>query len=113
MRKLVAFCAAALVCGAMMTGCEYDDGDLWNKVGELDSRVDGLEKTVGKTNSDLEALRLLVEAMQGSVTITAVESGEDGYTIRFSDGTSATISDGRDGANAPALSVKMDTDGVW
>ena len=58
MRKLVAFCAAALVCGAMMTGCEYDDGDLWNKVGELDSRVDGLEKTVGKTNSDLEALRL-------------------------------------------------------
>ena len=113
MRKLVAFCAATLVCGAMMTGCEYDDGDLWNKVGELDSRVDGLEKTVGKTNSDLEALRLLVEAMQGSVTITAVESGEDGYTIRFSDGTSATISDGRDGANAPALSVKMDTDGVW
>lgn len=112
MKKLVAFCAIALLCGAM-TGCDYDDSDLWNKIEEIDGRVDGLEKRVATTNSDLEALRLLVEALQENVTISAVETTGDGYTIRFSDGTSATISNGRNGVDAPAVSVKQDTDGVW
>lgn len=112
MKKLVAFCAIALLCGAM-TGCDYDDSDLWNKIGEIDGRVDGLEKRVATTNSDLEALRLLVGALQESVTISAVETTGDGYTIRFSNGTTATISNGRDGVDAPVVSVKQDTDGVW
>lgn len=112
MKKLVAFCAIALLCGAM-TGCDYDDSDLWNKIEEIDGRVDGLEKRVATTNSDLEALRLLVEALQENVTISAVETTGDGYTIRFSNGTTATISNGRDGVDAPVVSVKQDTDGVW
>lgn len=104
--------AVALLCG-IMAGCEYDDGDLWNKVNELDTRVDELESAVAATNSDLETLRRIVTAVQQQVTIDSVVTTDDGYTIRFSDGTSATISNGRNGVNAPVVSVRQDTDGVW
>ena len=48
--------------------------------------------------------------------MTAVNANENGYTITFSDGETATISNGKngiDGTNAPVVSVKQETDGNY
>lgn len=112
MKKLFIFFAIALM-GAVTWSCSYDDDDLWNAVNDLNGRVEAMEQAVKKANSDIEALRKLVEAVQSNVTITSVNKTENGYTIHFSDGTTATISNGQNGTNAPALSVIKDEDGLY
>lgn len=109
MKKLFPFFAIVLL-GVVTWSCSYDDDDLWNAVGDLNGRVEAMEQAVEKANSDIETLRKLVESLQDNVTISSVDKTEDGYTINFSDGTTATISNGKNGTNAPALSVVKDTD---
>lgn len=96
--------------------CDYDDSAIWDKVEDLDGRLGKMEEAVKKTNSDLEALSKIVDAFKNSVTINEVIATDNGYTIKFSDGTDAAISNGangRDGADAPAISVVKGDDGVW
>ena len=112
MKKLFTLLAIALI-GVATWSCSYDDKELWSAVNSLDGRVEAMEKAAKQANSDLESLRKVVEALQKSVTISSVDKGADGYTIHFFDGTTATISNGKDGANAPALSVVKDEDGLY
>lgn len=112
MKKLFTFLAIALL-GVATWSCSYDDGDLWSAVDDLNGRVEAMEEAVKKANSDIETLRKLVEAVQDNVTISSVDKTENGYTINFSDGTTATISNGKNGTNAPALSVIKDEDGLY
>ena len=105
--------AAALTA---MVGCSYDDEALWNEVEQIKDRVTTLEEAVIKTNEDIVALQTIVEALQNNVYVVAVNTTADGYVIEFSDGTTATINNGKDGANgqngtnAPVISVKQDED---
>lgn len=112
MKKLFTILSIVLLCGAMWS-CEYDDSDIWNKIDDLDVSITTLQDAVKKTNSDLSTLRQLVENMKNSITISKVVPTENGYTIKFSDGTEATISNGKNGTNAPAISVMQDDEGVW
>ena len=84
-------------------------------------------------NSNIEALRALIEAMEGGNYITKVEPIEEngvvvGYTISFAEGDPITIyhgkdgkdgEDGKDGANgtgggaAPQIGIRQDTDGAY
>lgn len=121
-----------VVFGTALWSCSYDDGEVWNAIDDLDDRVEAMETAARKANTDIAALRQLVEAMQNDVTISSVTKNADGgYTIRFSDGTEATITngrngadgtngtdgkdgqDGKDGANAPAISVIAGEDGIY
>ena len=108
--------AAALTA---MVGCSYDDEALWNEVEQIKDRVTTLEEAVIKTNEDIVALQTIVEALQNNVYVVAVNTTADGYVIEFSDGTTATINNGKDGANgqngtnAPVISVKQDEDGNY
>lgn len=106
------FLSVALL-SVSLSGCEYDDGDLWNAVGDVENRVTTLEEQVKQANSDIKTLNLLVEALQKQVTVTSVTENSDGYVIAFSDGKTATIANGQNGTNAPVVSVKQDTDGVY
>jgi len=112
MKRLVALWAVALL-GIAMTGCEYDDSELRDKVDGLDARVTAMEQAAKSANTDIGTLKTLVEALQKQVTVTSVAKTADGYTIAFSDGQTATISNGRDGIDAPVVSVKKDADGVY
>lgn len=47
----------------MVWSCEYDDNDLWNKVEEIDQRVESLEKTVAKMNEDISSIQTIVDAL--------------------------------------------------
>lgn len=129
MRRLLAWCGALMLL-VPTVGCsdDYDDSKLWQNIDDLKARLEALEKQVGQMNGEIGALRKLVDE---SVTVVRVEQHADGYTIYFSDNTTATIrngengadgrpgsdgkpgADGRPGADAPVIGVKQDTDGVW
>ena len=114
MKKIICFLMAFV--GITLTSCEYDDSNLWNEIEDVKNRVTALEETVKKTNNDISALQTIVEALQKMVYVTSVQTTADGYVINFSDGTTATITNGKDGANgtnAPIISVKLDDDGNY
>lgn len=99
-----------------MVGCTYDDAAIWNEIESVKDRVDMLEESVIKTNEDIAALQTIVNALQKNVYVVSVTPTAEGYTIVFSDGTTAEIKNGKDGANganAPVISVKQDADGNY
>lgn len=109
MKKLFAFLMVALV-GASLMSCQRR---LKEQLEELEERVSALEDIAKKTNDDIVAIQTIVNALQNNVYVTDVITTQDGYIISFSDGTSAVISDGADGANAPIISIKQDVDGYY
>lgn len=112
MRKLLSIWIVALA-GLTLASCEYDDSNLWNEMEEVKNRVTLLEEAVEKANGDISALQTIVSALQNNVYVTSVETTDNGYTLKFSDGKTATISNGKDGVNAPAVSVRKDDDGNY
>ena len=112
MKKLFTLLAIALL-GVSAWSCSYDDDDLWKAVDDLDSRMEAMEQAMKSANTDIDALRKLVDALQKNVTVTSVVKNNDGYTITFSNGETATITDGKNGIDAPAVSVKKDDDGLY
>ena len=109
MKKFFIILMVAFV-GISLTGCKYDDEPLWSELEQIKDRVKTLEEAVKSANGNIAALQTLVDALQKNVYVTAVNSTDNGYTIVFSDGKSATITNG---LNAPAISVKEDTDGNY
>lgn len=97
--------------------------DLENKINDLDKRVSVLEEKVKEINEKtVPGLQATVAAVQAGVTVTSVVKDPSGYTITFSNGTTAVITngqDGKDGENGkdgvkgdkgenPVISAKMD-----
>lgn len=76
--------------------------DLEKRVDSLEKRVDELE---AKVNENADGISKLAAAAAKAVTITSVETLADGYTVHFSDGTTATIKNGVDG-HSPVVGVK-------
>ena len=91
-------------------GCQEDYDE---RLEDLEDRVSKLEEVCKETNANLTALQTIVTALQKQITITQVEQLSDGYTIHFSDGTSATIKDGKDTDSVPVFGVKKDVDGIY
>lgn len=73
-----------------LTACEYDDSDLWGKIGDL-------EQQVADNSADIATLSALIDAMNNGKTITNVETTDEGYTLTFSDGSKVTLRNGKDG----------------
>lgn len=66
----------------VVTVCScYNDDDLWDKVNDLDGRVETLETTVKKMNSEITTLQSLVDALNQGKVITNTEQTSDGYTL--------------------------------
>lgn len=97
-----------LLVSAAAVSCKYDDGELWNKVNSLEDRLENVESTLTSMNSDISSLSTIVNAIKNNVSIKSVKQTEDGYLIEFSDGKTATITNGKDGAagkDAPVIGV--------
>lgn len=102
---LVVACLAAYTCS------EYDDSELWQEIENLKSRVGALENAQKTANSNIEALQKLVEGVQGNLSIVGVPEGFNdesgsGWIIKFSDGSSIKIYNGKDGSDAPVIGVQ-------
>ncbi len=91
-------------------GCQEDYDE---RLEDLEDRVSKLEEICKETNANLAALQTIVTALQEQISITQVEQLSDGYTIHFSDGTSATIKDGKDTGSVPVFGVRKDVDGIY
>ncbi len=97
---MIAVAAAALCCSCTK--------DLKDRVSVLEDKVAKLEEQV---NKNVDSIEQLIEAAKNAVTITSVAEAENGYTITFSDGKVATITNGED-AVAPTIGFK-EIDGVF
>ena len=95
------------------SACSYDDSDLWEAVDGIENRVENLELASTQMNADIKTLQTIIEALQDGISIASVTLTANGYTIVFSDGTEATITNGIDGASAPEISVRKADDGLY
>lgn len=100
--------------------CTYDDTELKNKVNDLDKRLTELEETVKSINANVGSLMTIVNALEKEVKIDKVVSLEDGsgHVIMFTDGSSISIPNGKDGADGddgetPVISIGKDVDGLY
>ena len=64
-------------------------------------------------NTNISSLQKIVDALQDNLSISRVEQISDGYIIHFSDGSTATIKNGKNSEDAPIIGVKKDTDGIY
>lgn len=84
---MIAALAATLFAGA---GCQ--------KYNDISDRVDSLENEVNSINKQL---KVILEALDSRVSVTSVTATESGYVISFTDGKTATISNGKEGPAGP------------
>lgn len=114
-RFIFASTVAALLFTAV--SCSYDDTEIKGKVDELDGRVTKLEEAVNSINTNVGSLMTIVNALEKEVKIDKVVDLEDGsgHIIMFTDGSSITVTNGRDGndGETPVISVGKDTDGLY
>ena len=84
-----------IMLAAELLGFAACTGELEDRVTSLENRLDKLEALV---NDNVNSIKALVEANAKAVTINSVTTTDNGYVIKFSDGTTATITNGQDGA---------------
>lgn len=98
--------------GGMMTACtDYQD-----EVDSLDRRVTKLEELIKRANADLEAMEVVLAAIQDGDYITGVRDTDDGYVVNFKKAGPIYLYDGKDGrdgkdAQMPDVDVARDADG--
>ena len=98
---------SAILFGALMvssTGTFVSCKDYDDDIDELTSRVDGVEGQI----KDLEA------KINAANWITSVTPATGGFTVAFNDGSSYTITNGKDGeAGAAGTEWTISEDGFW
>ena len=101
-------------CLPIATSCtDYQD-----EIDALDLRVKRLEELVSTMNTNIEALQIIVDAMEDGDYITGVRETADGYVINFAKAGPVLILDGVDGldgkdAEMPDIDVVQGTDGNY
>lgn len=97
-KLFLALCLAAGVAVAC-----YNDTALKSDIADLQGRVKTLEELVRTANGNISSLGGLVDALNGKVYINSVTETSDGYIIKFSDGKTATITNGK----SPVIGVAI------
>lgn len=117
MKKTLWILASTALVALLAVGCakEQDLSDLKQKVEDLNSRVSKLETAVTTLNDEtVPGLQTLIDALNARVSVTSVTTTDGGYVITFSDGKTATLSNGKDGKDAVAPVVSIaEVDGVY
>ena len=90
--KRFLFIAAATLVGLSLVGCSYDDSAIWDAMDELEEKVE-------QNAEDIATLSALIEASNQGKVITSTEYNAEGVVLKFSDGSSITIKNGKDGAD--------------
>ena len=102
MRKSVKSIIAVACTALAVIGCakQSELDNVNSRLDGIENRVSVLEEAVKQLNEkDIPGLQALVRAIQDNITVTAVVETENGYVISFSDGTTATLRNGKDGQN--------------
>ena len=105
----------------MMGGAFQSCTDYQDEIDALDYRVTVLENLVKRVNSDIESIRVIIDAIDDGDYITNVTRNDEGCIITFAKQGAIVIKNGKDGekgekgrdAQAPDISVVQDSDGQW
>ena len=103
--RSVSMAASFLLILSGAISCTFDDTELQNSIDDLTARIEALENFQEQVQGDIASLQEIIAKLQSSVTVNNVVETENGYTINFSDGTSVTISNGKDGMTPPSITV--------
>ena len=107
MKRLATILTAALA----LTSCQkFDDTAIWNKLNEQttelssqESRIKTIEQQLARYNTDIASVKTVVEKIGAGIVVKQCIpfslNGATGYTLSFSDGTTATVYDGKDGTD--------------
>lgn len=112
MKKFRIMALAAAVT-ALATGCK--DYALQEDLEALKDRVTVLEQMCGSLSEDVATLSIIVDALQKNIYVTSVAETSDGWTVGFSDMTSMTVRNGRDGddGTSPVIGVLQNSEGKY
>lgn len=102
MRKLLVNIGMAIVTilvSVNFAACDkYNDGELWDKVNELDNKISILEAKVNNLNIEISSIQDLYKALDKRLYVTNVVNITNGARITFSDGTTTIINNGINGS---------------
>ena len=120
---------AAVAAASMVSCVNFDDSEIWDKLNEHEQRIEELEKVCSWLNSNIEALQVVMQALQENDYVTGVtkicEDGvEIGYSLVFAKGGTVTIYHGKDGqdgekgedgqdGSAPKIGIRKAPDGEY
>lgn len=103
-------------CLLALTGCHYDDTDLWDRVNDHEERLSDLEEQAVRMNGQIAAMNQIVTALEEGDMITGVTPLPDGggYTITFRKGAPITVRNGENGEDGqtPIIGVR-EVDGIF
>ena len=115
MKKLFTILSFALL---LVTSCtRFDDSAIWEELLNHKDRIEKLEADCNRLNSSVEALRVILEALQVNDYVTDVtkiiEGGvEVGYSITFAKRGEVTIYHGTN-SGTPKISIRKANDGQY
>ena len=116
MKKLFTILCTTLMLA--LAGCQHED--IWDKLNDHEQRIEQLEKLCKELNSNVEAIQVILTAIQQNDYVTEVmkimEDGvEVGYSITFAKGGTVNIYHGSDGADgsAPKIGIQKAADGEY
>lgn len=75
--------------------------------------IDALKKELEETKASIKTLQDLTNALQNQLFIDSYEKTDDGYTLKMSDGSKITVTQGKkgeDGTDAPAITEIKETE---
>lgn len=100
---LLKACLCLVVTVPMFSSC-IDGDEIWNKIEEIEGRLDSLENGL---NSQIEAMTALLQG--GNITIAKCSQNTNGsYTIKLSNGTEFTVMP-KTASNKPLLSYVIES----
>ena len=108
MKKIISFFTVAAL---LFISCQKVDlSPLEKRIAELERRLGEVENTIKTLNTNTSGLQTAVTNLEKNIFVKEVRMDADGYTIVFSDGSTAVIKNGTDGTS-PVVGVKK-VDGV-
>lgn len=112
------FLALYSVIFSIVAGCQMVDYEaIMEQLRDHENRIEMLEVACNRLNSNIEAMQVILEALQTNDYVTDVvkimEDGvEIGYSITFAESGTVTIYNGTDG-NTPKIGIRKAADGGY
>ncbi len=90
----------SVFCCLVIIACvEKDEISQWNMLHDVEEKTQELEDLCYNLNNNLLSIDKILEAQSNQLSINGIQQNTNGYSIFFSDGTVATIYNGKDGVN--------------
>lgn len=111
------FYATMCIVSLCLSGCGYDDDEVWNAINDQEERIAALEEWQKIANENIAALQAIVNGNDYITSVEEIKEGDEiiGYTINFHRQGEVTIYNGKDGekGDMPVIGVSEGEDGRW